>query len=280
MSDPSPSASYVFDHGAVDQSRLRLAADFLNRSTAAACKRAGLLPGDRVLDVGCGPGLALPVLLEMVGSGGQVVGIDTSADALAAARANLSSAGISGVELVQAEVNSLDPSALVAGTLFDLALCRLLLTHQSDPAATLRAVARLVRPGGRIVAQDPLRDTGFPRFDPPLSAWERIRELDIAHLRHRGLAYDVAWDYADLCAQAGLQLIDWQGTIDFSVQDNRGLEFGRRLLPAQQDGLVAAGLTTAAEIDELTQQVDVAISRGIRRSAGAIIVDLIAEVPA
>jgi hypothetical protein len=109
---------------------------------------------------------------------------------------------------------------------------------------------------------------------------ERIKELDIAHLRHRGLAHDVAWDYGDLCAQAGLRLIGWQGTIELTVHDNRGLEFGRRLLPAQQDGLVAAGLTTAAEIDDLTQQVDAAIGRGVRRSAGPIIVDLIAEVPA
>jgi SAM-dependent methyltransferase len=242
--------------------------------------RAGLVPGNRVLDVGCGPGLALPVLLEMVGFGGLVVGIDASADALAAARANLTNAGVSGVELIQADVNSLDSSTLKVWTPFDLALCRLLLTHQSDAAATLRAVAHLLRPGGRIVAQDPLRDDGFPRFDPPVPAVERIKELDIAHLRHRGLAYDVAWDYADLCAQAGLRLIDWQGTIELTVHDNGGLEFGRRLLPAQQDGLVAAGLATVAEIDELTQQVDAAIGRGVHRSAGAIIVDLIAEVPA
>jgi SAM-dependent methyltransferase len=280
MTDPSQPNTYVFDHGTVDQSRLRLAANFLNRCTAAACMRAALLPGNHVLDVGCGPGLALPVLHEMVGSGGLVVGVDASADALAAARANLTGAGISEVELVQADVNSIDPGVLMAWTPFDLALCRLLLTHQSDPAATLRAVARLVRPGGRIVAQDPLRDAGFPRFDPPFPALERIKELDIAHLRHRGLAYDVAWDYAELCAQADLRLIDWQGTVELTAHDNRGLEFGRRLLPAQQDGLVAAGLTTVAEIDELTHQVDAAIGRGVRRSAGAIIVDLIAEVPA
>jgi hypothetical protein len=51
-------------------------------------------------------------------------------------------------------------------------------------------------------------------------------------------------------------------------------------LPAQKPGLLAAGLTTEAEIDQLTAEIDAALARPLRRSAPGILVDAIAEVPA
>jgi SAM-dependent methyltransferase len=225
--------------------------------------------------------LALSLLVDMVGPDGLVLGIDASSAALATARQRVNEHGIAQqVQLVEADVNSLDPSVLGDYGQFDFALCRLLLTHQTDPAATLRAIAKLIRPGGRIVALDPLRDQGFPRLDPPLPQLERIRDLDIEHLRLRGLAHDVAWEYAELCVAAGLVVVDWRGTLDLRLNDTTMLEFVRRLLPAQRDGLIGTGLTTEAEIDQLTTHVDEAIARGVHRSASMIMGELIAEVPA
>jgi SAM-dependent methyltransferase len=183
------------------------------------------------------------------------------------------------VKVLEGDINTMDPGALAEWQPFDIAVCRLLLTHQRDPAATLRRVATLVRPGGRIIAQDPLRDGGFPRIDPPLVAQQRITELDIAHLRHRALAHDVAWEYGDLCCAAGLTLLEWRGTLSFALGDPSVLEFTRRLLPAQRTGLVAAGLTTDEEIDALGAEVDAAIAHGVRRASTVVLVDLIAEVP-
>jgi ubiquinone/menaquinone biosynthesis C-methylase UbiE len=175
--------TYVFEAGSTDQERLKLAADRLNEGTYEACVRAGARPGDRVLDVGCGPGGALPLLAELVGAAGVVIGLDTSAEALAAASASLAARGVANVHLLEADVNVLAPDALAEWAPFDIAHCRLVLTHQPDPAATLRAVARLLRPGGRIIALDPLRSACFPRLDPPpMPAVERIIQLDIAHL--------------------------------------------------------------------------------------------------
>lgn len=71
----------------------------------------------------------------------------------------------------------------------------------------------------------------------------RITELDLAHLRHRGLADDVAWDYGEVCRVAGLTLREWRGTLSFMLRDATVLEFARRLLPAQRTGLLSAGLT-------------------------------------
>jgi SAM-dependent methyltransferase len=188
--------------------------------------------------------------------------------------------GLSRVHLVEADVNTLDNSLLAEWAPFDVAVCRLLLTHQRDPVATLRRVAGLLRPGGRIIAMEPLRDQGFPRYDPPVPALERIRELDLAHLRARGLPWDLAWEYGEVFPAAGLRLLEWRGQLSLFTDDTTFLAFAGKLLPAQKTGLLAHGLTTEAEIDRLTAEVDAALARPIRRSTTAILVDAIAEVPA
>jgi hypothetical protein len=125
---------------------------------------------------------------------------------------------------------------------------------------------------------EPLRDQGFPRVDPPVPAVERIRDLDVAHIRTRELPYDLAWEYGEVFAAAGLRLLEWRGHLWFSTTDTSLLEFTARLLPSQQAGLLAAGLTTQQEIDDLTAEVQAAIARPLRRSASTILVNAIGEV--
>ena len=145
--------------------------------------------------------------------------------------------------------------------------------------ATLPAATRLMRPGGRIIAMEPLRDAGFPRFDPPVPAVERIRDLDVAHIRARGLPYDIAWEYGYVFATAGLQLVEWHGHLSLFTSDTVFLDAIGKLLPSQKTGLLAAGLTTEEEIDELTAEVNAAMARRVHRSATVIFVDAIGEVP-
>ena len=275
-----PDREYVFEQSAVDHSRLALVSNWSDELTLEACNRAGLNAGARVIDVGCGPIGALQLLAELVGPSGTVVGIDASSAAISAARTRLSSLGLSAVHTVQADINTVEPETLLKWGPFDLAVCRLLLVHQRDPVATLRAIMALMRPGGRILAIEPLRDAGFPRYDPPVPAVKRIIELDIAHLRHRGLPYDIAWEYADVFRAAGLRLLEWRGHMFMFTDSTDFLEALRLLLPSQQSGLIAAGLTTETEIQQLTAEVDAAMASGFRRSTTLLVGDAIGAVPA
>ena len=63
------------------------------------------------------------------------------------------------------------------------------------------------------------------------------------------------------------------------LHDSWGLDFQRRLLPAQQTGLIETGLTTQSEIDNLVAAVDGAIEHGVHRWTSRVIVTMIAEVP-
>ncbi len=107
---------------------------------------AALQPGERVLDAACGPGIAALLAAPKVAPGGAVVGVDVSESMLEIARAQPRPAaeGVS-VEFVQADVEALElPEAS-----FDAALSNFGL-GTTDPAASLPALKRVLRPGGRL----------------------------------------------------------------------------------------------------------------------------------
>jgi ubiquinone/menaquinone biosynthesis C-methylase UbiE len=104
--------------------------------------------GNRVLDVGCGPGFYITELLPTLGPEGAVVGVDPSRDMLTVAaerageRAN--------VELLEGSATALP----VASSSFDRALAVQVLEYVHDIPAALREIRRALRAGGRLVAWD------------------------------------------------------------------------------------------------------------------------------
>ena len=100
-------------------------------------------PRDVVLDVATGTGLVARAVSERYGC--EVVGLDRSADMLSAAAARDGH-----IPLVRARAESLP----FADESFDHLTFTYLLRYVDDPAATMRELARVVRPGGRIAALD------------------------------------------------------------------------------------------------------------------------------
>jgi ubiquinone/menaquinone biosynthesis C-methylase UbiE len=105
-------------------------------------------PGDRVLDVGCGPGFYVDELATQVGPTGSVTGVDTSPQTLALARRR--SEGHGNVSLHLADATALP----VPDGAFDAALSVQVLEYVTDPDAALAELHRALRPGGRLVIWD------------------------------------------------------------------------------------------------------------------------------
>jgi demethylmenaquinone methyltransferase/2-methoxy-6-polyprenyl-1,4-benzoquinol methylase len=120
-------------------------------------------PEDVVLDVATGTGA---VALELVRrTGCSVVGVDQSPEMLAAARARLVLAAATGrVRLVEARAEALP----FEDEAFDALTFTYLLRYVDDPQATLRELARVVRPGGRIASLE---------FGVPRGVWRGPWEL-------------------------------------------------------------------------------------------------------
>ncbi|HTA31899.1 MAG TPA: class I SAM-dependent methyltransferase [Solirubrobacteraceae bacterium] len=123
--------------------------------------------GQRVLDVATGTGMVVAELLARADC--SVVGIDQSPQMLAAARARFAADGGSSaqvparVELVEGQAESLP----FADASFDALTFTYLLRYVDDPAATMRELARVVRPGGRVASLE----FGVPPWPPARAAW-------------------------------------------------------------------------------------------------------------
>ena len=126
---------------------------------------AGVRAGQRVLDVGCGPGALTAELVTRLGPGA-VAAVDPSAPFVAAARGRYP-----GVDVREAVVERLPFTEGV----FDAALAQLVVHFMSDPVAGLTEMARVTQRGGVVAAcvWDHAGDQG------PLHVfWAAARELD------------------------------------------------------------------------------------------------------
>jgi demethylmenaquinone methyltransferase/2-methoxy-6-polyprenyl-1,4-benzoquinol methylase len=112
----------------------------------SAVERVGAAPDDRVLDVACGTGLVARELVHRWGC--RVVGLDQSAEMLsrAAAKRDAEPLLAERLTLVEGEAERLP----FADAEFDHLTFTYLLRYVDDPGATLRELARVVRPGGRV----------------------------------------------------------------------------------------------------------------------------------
>ena len=106
-----------------------------------------LKAGDRVLDVGPGPGFVSLLLAGRVGNDGCVYAVDASAEALAYLQRLQSERGLRNIQTFAADA----ATVALPGPKVDAALIAMVLHHTDDPAAILRNVARLTRPDGLTV---------------------------------------------------------------------------------------------------------------------------------
>jgi demethylmenaquinone methyltransferase/2-methoxy-6-polyprenyl-1,4-benzoquinol methylase len=116
--------------------------------------------GQRILDVATGTGMVAAELLGRADC--SVVGIDQSKEMLAAARARFAKDGAR-VELVEGQAEELP----FAEESFDALTVTYLLRYVDDPQATVRELARVVRPGGRVASLE----FGVPLRRVPREAW-------------------------------------------------------------------------------------------------------------
>lgn len=176
MTDSNP---YVLGHSSRELDRLSSQARLIDPITQRFLSEAGIGPGMHVLDVGSGAGDVAFLAAELVGSSGTVVGVDRSRAALDTARARAAERSLRNVSFLEG-----DPATIAFEQPFDAAIGRFVLQFQDDPAAMVRAVAALVRPGGTVVFHE--LDWDGVRSTPPVPTYDRCCNLVVETIRAGG----------------------------------------------------------------------------------------------
>lgn len=197
MIEEREAPSYVLGHTGAELQRLVTQARFYGDLTEDILRRAGLALGMRVLDLGCGVGDVSFLAASLVGPTGSVVGVDRSPDAIVRARERAAAADLYNVDFLQAELITLELAEK-----FDAIIGRFVLLYLADPAATLRQLTRMVRPGGIVALQE--MDMSTARSMPEVPAYRACVHWIGETFRRGGVELDMGSRLFSIFRDAGL----------------------------------------------------------------------------
>ncbi len=172
----------------------------------------------QILDVGCGTGDFTRRVAERCPGAG-VTGLDSDAPRLQFARER---DGRPGVRYEQGDLAKLP----FEDGRFDLVFCRFVLGHVPEPTRALAEMARVARPGGRVVAYDMVHEGSW--FSPEKPAFAQLLREIVRALRERGAEPSQGLHLAPAMVRAGLQDVAAQVIPHSALAGDPRLEAHRR----------------------------------------------------
>ncbi len=200
---------YTLSLSDAEVERYMLMAERSRQTDGEHWRRAGVVPGAIVADVGCGPAATSVVLASVVGPTGRVIGVERDEQALAAGRRLVASAGVSNVELRSGDAAD---TGLANGSV-DVVVMRHVLAHNGpDEQRIVDHVARLVRPGGGVFLVD-VDATAIRTLDadPDL---DDLNEKYLELHRRRGNDLQTGLRLGRLLERAGMTVVAHEGTYE------------------------------------------------------------------
>ncbi|MBK9386188.1 MAG: methyltransferase domain-containing protein [Planctomycetes bacterium] len=204
----SPVEEYALTTDAEELLRLGFQHRLWSSETQALWRRAGIVRGQRVLDLGCGPGYASFELAELVGPEGRVLAVDAAERFLAFLRAQKAARERAGQAWPQLEIAQGDACALeLPEASFDCVYSRWMLCWVARPEEAFRRAARALAPGGVLALQDYFNYRAMT-LAPRSPAFDRLLAGILAKWSATAGDSDVIGHVPDWCEREGLELLE------------------------------------------------------------------------
>ncbi len=236
-------ATYALGHSQQELLRLSRQAQAFEPFTRQLLVQAGIVPGMRILDVGCGGGDVAFLAADLVGPAGEVVGTDRVSSAIQWAISRAQFRSVSNTRFLEG-----DPSEMSFDEPFDAVIGRLVLMYYPNPVDALRKLQHHLCPGGLAIFQE--FDIANCRSHPPAPTFDRAISLIRQTLVASGARVQLGLELLQVFLDAGLPA----PTMRMDSLVGGGSDFvGYTLVADIVQSLVSAmekfNLATAADLD-------------------------------
>lgn len=187
--DSRGDGDYVLGTGEQELTRLRLQHRIWLPYARRCWHDAGISEGNRVLDIGAGPGNAAVDLAELVGSTGTVTAVERSRNFVQALKQTISTRSIPNIEVYEIDLMTDE----LPGDSYDFSWCRWVAMFVPNPALLVGKLARVLRRGGVAIFHEYAQYTTW-RLCPRLPLQEEFTRLVTASWRAFGGEPDIARD--------------------------------------------------------------------------------------
>jgi len=193
-----------------------------------------LQAGETLVDLGSGAGIDALIAARKVGPGGQVIGVDMTPEMLTAARKNAEAAGAKQVDFREGRLEDLP----VDDASVDAVTSNCVINLVPDKALVFSEIARILRPGGRLVISDIVLDGDLP---------DAIRESMLAYVGCVAGA-ERRERYFEMLGEAGLGEIETLKNVDF-------LEMTEQASPAEVKSVLEQAGVAHDEVKGIVRSV-------------------------
>jgi len=168
---------YVLGSSEREFKRLSLQSKIFEQESLQTLRLAGIKPGMRCADIGCGIGDVTFMMAKLIGKSGSVIGIDRNSDVIEICNQRAKKERLVNARFFVGDIydNKLSKNS------FDLVFSRFLFQHLGEPKRAIKEMMKLVIAGGTVVAEENDHDTWLTY--PPSSGLEKLRRVYIESLR-------------------------------------------------------------------------------------------------
>lgn len=207
-SSPTREQPYVLGTGNDESFRLGLQHRLWSNAAFDLWLRAGVQPGMRVLDLGCGPGHASLDMAQIVGAEGRVVGVDESAAFLKQLGQESEARKLHNIDRVLGDAQKLDHCLPSPATddYFDIAYTRWVFCFVASPSEVVKGLRRVLRPGGKLLIQDYFNYEHSITLAPRREAFSRAIAAVGQSWRARGGNPDIMGELPRMLRRNGFEL--------------------------------------------------------------------------